>query len=518
MKRGGFVLFVFVELLFASSHVGWAAEPAAGSPEAVFSKATNAANHGRFDEFCEAVHPDALKEFHTIHLEVIDAFVRQGEEADVLKTFPGIKSVKELKTLSESQFLAEYLRATLGNPEMKTALAATRIDILGRIDKGPDSAYVVYRATVKLGKVPLVREFAAPLRKSGPDWKLELPDDLAADLPLMRLNIPGKLTIPDIKKMRIELIGHVLDTNETAFIVYRTITPIGDSSMSKHYVLGVNKKDTAWAAVRAGKIAATKALIEKRLGIRQTTGTTTRTRVTATATASASTSTRSGLITSTATATASATASTTTTTTRGNRSGMSARPSGSIKSPPRIATRTPSRTRSKSRTTRPPASEESELPDGLTALPGKFFGNNRDRFHDLAPADGVLVGARVSYIMRFGGPKISSVQPVYRVGEKLVDGERHGGLLGEETSAVAKPGYAVGAVNTHTGLTVDGFEMVFMRIDGDHLDTADSYNSPWLGDENGGSPRDVSSDGKIPVGLQGRAGKEVNALGLIVGK
>ena len=59
-----------------------------------------------------------------------------------------------------------------------------------------------------------------------------------------------------------------------------------------------------------------------------------------------------------------------------------------------------------------------------------------------------------------------------------------------------QPGYAVGAINTHTGLTVDGFEMVFMRIDGDRLDPEDSYSSPWLGDEKGGTPRDVSSDGK----------------------
>ncbi len=38
------------------------------------------------------------------------------------------------------------------------------------------------------------------------------------------------------------------------------------------------------------------------------------------------------------------------------------------------------------------------------------------------------------------------------------------------------------------------------------------------GDEKGGSRRDVSSDGKISVGLQGRAGKEVYGLGLIVEK
>jgi hypothetical protein len=128
----------------------------------------------------------------------------------------------------------------------------------------------------------------------------------------------------------------------------------------------------------------------------------------------------------------------------------------------------------------------------------------------------VLIGARVSYIMRFGGPKISSIQPIYRVGDKQVNGKRWGGLLGEETTEVAKPGYAIGALNTYTGLAVDGFEMVFMKIDGDRLDPEDSYTSSWLGDKKGGSPRDVSSEGKIPVGLQGRAGKEVFGLGLIV--
>ena len=58
-----------------------------------------------------------------------------------------------------------------------------------------------------------------------------------------------------------------------------------------------------------------------------------------------------------------------------------------------------------------------------------------------------------------------------------------------------------------------------MRIDGDRLDASDSYNSPWLGDEKGGSPHDVSSDGKIPVGLAGTAlGKEVYASGSDRGK
>lgn len=163
-----------------------------------------------------------------------------------------------------------------------------------------------------------------------------------------------------------------------------------------------------------------------------------------------------------------------------------------------------------------PNAAEGGLPEGMVGLPETFFGGNRDRFVDVAPAGGVLVGVRVSYIMRLGGPKVSSVQPVYRIGERLVDGKRHGTLLSQESKAIAKPDYAVGAIKTHTGLTVDGFELVFMKVDGDHLDANDSYKSSWLGDVKGGSPRDVSTEGKVPVGLQGRSGKEVKALGLIV--
>jgi hypothetical protein len=159
-------------------------------------------------------------------------------------------------------------------------------------------------------------------------------------------------------------------------------------------------------------------------------------------------------------------------------------------------------------------------PDRLVELPANFFGGDRDRFGEVGPTGTVLVGVRVSYHEVFGGPKISSVQPLYRSGSgsTLVEGERHGTLNGPETTAVAKRGYAVGALRTHTGLGVDGFEVVFMRIKGDRLDPSDSYNSPWLGDVKGGSPRDVLNDGSLVVGLQGRASKSVNALGLIVVK
>jgi hypothetical protein len=146
----------------------------------------------------------------------------------------------------------------------------------------------------------------------------------------------------------------------------------------------------------------------------------------------------------------------------------------------------------------------------------RSFEKERDGFRDVGPAGSVLVGVQVTYIERFGGPKVRSAQPIFRSGsgQNHYLGKIHGEVVPPVTAFVAKPGYAVGGLITHTGLTVDGFCLVFMKVDGDRLDPGDTYNSPWIGDEKGGGPGQVSSKGEVVVGLQGRSGNEVFALGL----
>jgi hypothetical protein len=476
MKRVQILYISYVYLFLTWSHACCGSQPKQGSPEAVVSKAMNAVNHGRIDEFVSAMHPDSLEEFRSAVVDSIDDAAKRVGETKVLQPFPGVKSVKALKALDGPRLLAGIVRRLSSDPNTKKALAGTQIAVFGHIMDGEDTALVVYRSKMKQGELDSVRLNVASLRKSGETWKMTIPDDFAG--PMRRGGAANPLAF-DLKAARVEPIGHVLAGKDEALIVYRTIVPSGDSSITKLAVMPLSARDSAFEAVRTDKLAEVKTLLENRLGIRST--------------------------------------SAPVASEKARPNSSPARPRAAAKAMPRTARAT---AKAKSRKTR--ASEASttanELPEGLIDLPDKFIGGDRDRFHDVGPAGGVLVGARVSYIMRFGGPKISSIQPIYRVGEKLVKGERRGGLLGKETEAVAKPGYAVGAINTHTGLTVDGFEMVFMRIDGDRLDSADSYNSPWLGDQKGGSPRDVSSEGKIPQGLQGRAGKEVYALGLIVEK
>ncbi len=152
--------------------------------------------------------------------------------------------------------------------------------------------------------------------------------------------------------------------------------------------------------------------------------------------------------------------------------------------------------------------------EDLVDLSRSSFGRDRDGFRDLGPAGSVLVGVRVTYIERFGGFKVRSAQPIYRSGAAHYQGQVHGEAVGPVLTFLARPGYAIGGLVTHIGLTVDGFGIVYMKVDGDRLDPGDSYKSPWIGDKRGGNPGEVFSTGGLVVGLQGKAGSELNGLGL----
>ncbi len=73
------------------------------------------------------------------------------------------------------------------------------------------------------------------------------------------------------------------------------------------------------------------------------------------------------------------------------------------------------------------------------------------------------------------------------------------------------------AINTRTGLLLDAFQFVFMKLKDGQLDPENSYTSDWLGDPRGGGDGHATGDGKLVVGIHGRTtGREVNMLGLVV--
>jgi hypothetical protein len=82
-------------------------------------------------------------------------------------------------------------------------------------------------------------------------------------------------------------------------------------------------------------------------------------------------------------------------------------------------------------------------------------------------------------------------------------------------TAVAKPGYAVGAIEVDAAAHVNAVQLVFMRLEDRKLNPADSYRSDWLGKPTGRATKLTDGKGAKVVGLCGRRTLTVEAIGLV---
>jgi hypothetical protein len=116
------------------------------------------------------------------------------------------------------------------------------------------------------------------------------------------------------------------------------------------------------------------------------------------------------------------------------------------------------------------------------------------------------------------GRVVRSIQPIYSGSAPDDDAKTYGQVRGEVTTVEAKQAYAVGGVIAKGGILLDGFKVIFMRVGPTSLDTTDSYESEWIGGRGGGPEQTLGGDGKRVVGIYGRSGLLLDALGLIQAK
>jgi hypothetical protein len=151
---------------------------------------------------------------------------------------------------------------------------------------------------------------------------------------------------------------------------------------------------------------------------------------------------------------------------------------------------------------------------GRTRVLGGGFG--RDPYTDAAPQGALLVGLEVGLGKFLNIDVLHAVRAVFRAGDNESLGQQHGTNLTRVTRLIAKPGYAVGAMNVKTGANADGLSLTFMRIKGDTLDPSDSYESEWLGDPRPGGRTMLIGNGRPVVGIVGTTSKENNTgIGLL---
>jgi hypothetical protein len=142
----------------------------------------------------------------------------------------------------------------------------------------------------------------------------------------------------------------------------------------------------------------------------------------------------------------------------------------------------------------------------------------RTPYRDLASDGGVLVGLELGLGGSPPAERVVAVRPVYRVGGRDRNGPPAGSFLSDEVARtvrlVARDGYAVAAVRVNAGRQVDGLAIRFARIDRAWLQTADAYESDWVG-ANADKSEWLDGEGRPVVGLFARLdGDAVRGLGL----
>lgn len=137
-------------------------------------------------------------------------------------------------------------------------------------------------------------------------------------------------------------------------------------------------------------------------------------------------------------------------------------------------------------------------------------------FEHVWESGGLLVGFDVSTQGYYDHTVIASVQPIYITPKGEEAGPAFGHVQGDTLVRIrARPNYVVGAITGKGGNRVDGFKVHFVRLKGGALETADTYESEWIGGPGGGPPKALSGEGKMVVGIFGRTGDGFDCLGLI---
>ena len=133
------------------------------------------------------------------------------------------------------------------------------------------------------------------------------------------------------------------------------------------------------------------------------------------------------------------------------------------------------------------------------------------------PPGGLLVGLRYTRGTVQWRPAIRSIQGVYLKEGALRDGPRHGQPGAQGGVVMAQPGYAIGGLCVQHGVRFESFAVVFMRVTSDDsLDPTDAYIDTWHGGWLAGHATPLlGGEGHAIVALHGRAGADVDALGLV---
>jgi hypothetical protein len=192
------IILAFAGILGSHAQRVSAQDPASAEPSAVVRTAFLAYEARRWNEFAALVHPDALTEFRSQQLTMAEMWeahstelneARQRSKTDpglgnpILRLFAGVKTLAELRALSQQAFLARYLearspKANPRDPDYQPP-TATR-DIIGDVPETQDLVHVVYRVRTDVARYGRTESIEViPVKRAASGWELMLNPELS---------------------------------------------------------------------------------------------------------------------------------------------------------------------------------------------------------------------------------------------------------------------------------------------------------------------------------------------------
>lgn len=159
------------------------------SPESVAKAYFAAMQAGDWDKCASLLHPEALGSMKRTFAAIISADVSGG----AAKAIFGLKTNEEFAQLTGSAIFERLMNFMVGAvPEMKTALAASKSTILGKVTEGVDLAHVVYRTQIKMSGVEVSEVELMSFKKQGATWRGLLNADMEEMVNKLAEGLSGK--------------------------------------------------------------------------------------------------------------------------------------------------------------------------------------------------------------------------------------------------------------------------------------------------------------------------------------
>jgi hypothetical protein len=181
MNRFCFSLCVLSIAVFSAPGIAGDSPPQGNDAAIVklVEASSEAAKKGDWEKYAGFIHPQSLEDYKKMWQPALTAAAKQGPEqqAELVTLFDNAADLKSISALKPKEFFISSMKAI--SSQFGQRLVGSPIGnekIIGVVHDGDDQAYVVVRVRQKFNGAELTKVDVVALKRSGTEWRMELPD------------------------------------------------------------------------------------------------------------------------------------------------------------------------------------------------------------------------------------------------------------------------------------------------------------------------------------------------------